>query len=256
MALIKCPECGRENVSDTAEACPGCGYGIRKHFEKEMQQREAKEKQNKIEKEKFVTSAISDKDKKIFKDYASRVSSLDSYQMKEREDTIKRLEKEISGEIRTKAIASIVGIVSFILMIVCYYYSEDGSLGVLVAIFFCITGFCVGGLYASRGSVEEMQKNLRIARSDYEKYKKDIEEWNRREAERLLMEDETGVRCPYCHSTNTTKISSFSKGVSVAVLGDMQWGKFLSSGIVTAVGRIFSFLIKESWQSNAIVSSF
>lgn len=26
MALIKCPECGRENVSDTANACPGCGF--------------------------------------------------------------------------------------------------------------------------------------------------------------------------------------------------------------------------------------
>lgn len=24
MALIKCPECGRE-ISDTASACPGCG---------------------------------------------------------------------------------------------------------------------------------------------------------------------------------------------------------------------------------------
>ncbi len=26
MALIKCPECGRENVSDKAPSCPGCGY--------------------------------------------------------------------------------------------------------------------------------------------------------------------------------------------------------------------------------------
>ncbi len=34
MALIKCPECGRENVSDTAKACPGCGYGIKEHFDK------------------------------------------------------------------------------------------------------------------------------------------------------------------------------------------------------------------------------
>lgn len=25
MALIKCPECGRE-ISDKATACPGCGY--------------------------------------------------------------------------------------------------------------------------------------------------------------------------------------------------------------------------------------
>lgn len=30
MALIKCPECGRENVSDSAESCPNCGYRIRK----------------------------------------------------------------------------------------------------------------------------------------------------------------------------------------------------------------------------------
>lgn len=29
MALIKCPECGRE-ISDQAESCPGCGYVINK----------------------------------------------------------------------------------------------------------------------------------------------------------------------------------------------------------------------------------
>lgn len=34
MALIKCPECGRENVSDSAESCPNCGYGIKAHFKK------------------------------------------------------------------------------------------------------------------------------------------------------------------------------------------------------------------------------
>lgn len=33
MALIKRPECGRENVSDSAEMCPDCGYGIKKHFQ-------------------------------------------------------------------------------------------------------------------------------------------------------------------------------------------------------------------------------
>ena len=32
MALIKCPECGRE-VSDSAKACPGCGYAINKQSE-------------------------------------------------------------------------------------------------------------------------------------------------------------------------------------------------------------------------------
>ena len=44
MALIKCPECGRENVSDSAEMCPGCGYGIKAHFEK-IKQEKLKEQQ-------------------------------------------------------------------------------------------------------------------------------------------------------------------------------------------------------------------
>lgn len=30
MALIKCPECGRENVSDTATSCPQCGFNVAK----------------------------------------------------------------------------------------------------------------------------------------------------------------------------------------------------------------------------------
>ena len=32
MALIKCPECGRENVSSNAAACPGCGFNIKDSF--------------------------------------------------------------------------------------------------------------------------------------------------------------------------------------------------------------------------------
>lgn len=33
MSLVQCPECGREQVSDTAEACPNCGFGIKEYFE-------------------------------------------------------------------------------------------------------------------------------------------------------------------------------------------------------------------------------
>lgn len=33
MAIIQCPECGAE-ASDSAPACPNCGYGIREHFER------------------------------------------------------------------------------------------------------------------------------------------------------------------------------------------------------------------------------
>ena len=42
MALVKCPECGREKVSDSAEACPDCGYAIKSHYDKVKQEEEEK----------------------------------------------------------------------------------------------------------------------------------------------------------------------------------------------------------------------
>ena len=37
MALVKCPECGRENVSSTAKSCPRCGYNIKAYYESQQQ---------------------------------------------------------------------------------------------------------------------------------------------------------------------------------------------------------------------------
>lgn len=37
MALIKCPECGKEKVSDTAMSCPECGFNIHNYVMKQKQ---------------------------------------------------------------------------------------------------------------------------------------------------------------------------------------------------------------------------
>ena len=44
MALINCPECGREKVSDNAEMCPGCGYGIKAHYARLKEEAEKEER--------------------------------------------------------------------------------------------------------------------------------------------------------------------------------------------------------------------
>lgn len=54
MAIIKCPECGREKVSDSAEACPDCGYGIKAHFEKIRQEEEEKRKKEELRKQEEI----------------------------------------------------------------------------------------------------------------------------------------------------------------------------------------------------------
>ncbi len=50
MALVKCPECGREKVSNSAEACPDCGYGIKAHFKKVRQEEEERRKKEELHK--------------------------------------------------------------------------------------------------------------------------------------------------------------------------------------------------------------
>lgn len=50
MALIKCPECGKENVSSMAVACPSCGFGIKEFFN-EKSEKEEKVRQIQVESE-------------------------------------------------------------------------------------------------------------------------------------------------------------------------------------------------------------
>ena len=44
MALIKCPECGRENVSSSAESCPSCGYNIKSYYDKKIEREKTEER--------------------------------------------------------------------------------------------------------------------------------------------------------------------------------------------------------------------
>ena len=41
MALCRCPECGREGVSETAKSCPNCGFNICAHYKKEKKKNTA-----------------------------------------------------------------------------------------------------------------------------------------------------------------------------------------------------------------------
>ena len=54
MALVKCPECGREKVSDNAEACPDCGYAIKAYYDKVKQEEEEKRLAEEREKQKIA----------------------------------------------------------------------------------------------------------------------------------------------------------------------------------------------------------
>lgn len=61
MALIKCPECSRDNVSDTAVSCPGCGYNIKSHMRAKKKQHIQQEKNERLLQQKQVKKQLSEK---------------------------------------------------------------------------------------------------------------------------------------------------------------------------------------------------
>ena len=70
MALINCPECQKE-VSDTAVACPHCGFGVSAYIEKEKpaQQKLAQETEKQIKRQQLakrqeITRTLKNKFKK------------------------------------------------------------------------------------------------------------------------------------------------------------------------------------------------
>lgn len=51
MAIINCPECGNENVSDKATSCPKCGFGIKAYYEELAEKKRIEEAWAEAEKE-------------------------------------------------------------------------------------------------------------------------------------------------------------------------------------------------------------
>lgn len=199
MALVKCPECGREKVSDSADMCPDCGYGVKAHFDKIKEEELRRQQQEDLE-------------------------SL--YKNKEYEEyEINRLEEELANEKKVKAIVTVLMILGMSIGTAALMFNDHGSLGLLIVFGYGVAVFCIAGLVMSFGSVEEMEKNLRIAKADFSKYKRDMANWNRAEQIKEEIEERNKIECPYCHSKNTKKISAVSKAGSVAVYGVLAAGK-------------------------------
>lgn len=43
MSLINCPECGKQNVSDTAKACPQCGFDVSNYVKEKLKEQAIEE---------------------------------------------------------------------------------------------------------------------------------------------------------------------------------------------------------------------
>ena len=206
MALVNCPECGRENVSDSAEQCPSCGFGVKKYFEKMELEKERIKKEKALQEKRKIEERRKLEDKK-----------------KTQKETVCRLEeriKECSKEIR---ISAIVFIVSLPLTILSFCLSSHGDLVLMIVVFGIATFVSGVFLFSGINEKNECESDLRIAKRDLDLYEKNLQARLKAIAasgEQYRAKNEAKhPKCPQCGSRNTQRISTINRTISVATVG-------------------------------------
>jgi ribosomal protein L37E/putative Mn2+ efflux pump MntP len=196
MALIKCPECGREDVSDSAESCPNCGYGIKSYFEEIKRRKEEEIRNAQLEGEIKKQQKI----RQIELEKRTRSITIPSHR-----------------PIMTAwQVGAVVAIVLGILMIFCQSW--------LFAII--LIGFGAIMIYGEMDNLRSRQKIYDNYKHDADAYRKEMVKQQDFEKTVMQMAKNTktinnyhGVKCPYCQSVNIKKISTTSRAISVGTVG-------------------------------------
>lgn len=215
MALIKCPECGRENVSDSAEACPGCGYGIKAHFES------------------FKLQGYTHTSEEVRTEEQQRIESLKLAKKlrEERDEEIKQREKKFLDSIKMPKKPSfiktsiIVGIALSPFILLCLFLSIKTKDTVMT---FCFWFSLIICFVAAFPGYNENVEEYKLAQQDFETYKrKKLKEQKEKEQKREQEQNKKYnsyrqtviLQCPLCYSTNVVRISAVSRTMSVSAFG-------------------------------------
>lgn len=209
MALINCPECGKENVSDSANMCPECGFGIDKYMVEQKYKKNYNDELNRevelrVKKQNEINNAIA-------------------------EDT--KMPRKPRLIIRPSSILCILFLILPIYGVISHNLSSDE---ILISIFMaCIFGFLCG-FYSWKAYKSELElyniandnfyQYLAIINEDFkntsiEKIRRDIMS----EREEIINPREFApihqIKCPTCSSTEVSKIGGVERAASVFGLG-------------------------------------
>lgn len=243
MALIKCPECGKEGVSDCAESCPGCGYNIKAHFKRIKEEEQNKKREEALKKEKEQREQeIKRKNEKQIECPECRKKILEKLSVcpycglsfDDKENLNRLYDIQSMEEMLNDKSAELKFGLEFLffagMSILCFvFYSLDSDgLSLIFALFMgvvaCILLIVLIMMIDERSSLKQ---KLELARTDYEKYKeeerkrraKSIASLNRMEEEKARKDAINHPACPMCGSKKTMKISTVNRAASVAMVG-------------------------------------
>lgn len=236
MALIKCPECGRENVSDMAESCPTCGYGIKAHFDRIKKQQIAQESQRqqreRQERERSLRQAEEDQK---YKEYEYEVN----IEQQKIASTTKPIKPNyfvylFSKDIRFLTLLVVVG--PLLTLLFCVTAQVDAFVLVLYAAIGLIIApvWLIWTFIAHRGEIKAYKEELELYntnRTEWERQKEqqkaNVESRYRARAHYEIEnkynppapKTTNQIKCPICGSTNVEKISTIDRSFSVAMVG-------------------------------------
>lgn len=221
MALIKCPECGKENISDSATTCPFCGYGIKEHFDL-INQKEAFDEKKQKDRE------------KIQKQYEDELQRINKMYHPSKPSWIATIFKRINWIFVPASFLTLLMILCIILSF-CGIAEEIDFWIFFGAAFFGFIAFATWKIikdeydraldkYENWDTYIERLKN--DATNQYDTRINDLES-RKFEAQTSVTPSETvpiprptyGLKCPVCGSSNVKRISNTSRAISVELMG-------------------------------------
>lgn len=198
MALIQCPECGREKVSDTAEMCPDCGFGIKEYYVK------IKEEETQKLKKEEISKLIENQQKEYEQNLLLRSQDVH----------VPLVKPFINLYILTGLGFSIAGI---------FFITEQ-----ITDIMIYILSFGTAILFFSLGvcKLKEKWEIYDKYKNDETRYKKEIIAlYDREQAEsefvKQFWKNQKHINtptCPNCGNTNVQRISTINRAVDVSLV--------------------------------------
>lgn len=218
MALVICPECGYESVSDTAESCPKCGYNVRAHFEKE-------EKKRKFEEQKSQKEL---NNQKILKDITIALEQ----KYKEIDCSVPPAKPNFANVLfhGSTGIVTYITIFAFLVFSALSFFSPK-YFGFVVVLFLWIPIWLLISYDKYRSKKSFYEENI----NDWEGYKTQEKERIKNKYMSLyedvcknnsnsvdlsdINKNLSYIKCPVCGCANIKKISTVNRMVSVFVTG-------------------------------------
>lgn len=198
MALIKCPECGKERVSDLAEMCPECGFPIKSYYK--SKKTSETEKPNDIDKK-----DTQEKDEDVEQDFTDYL--IDT------KDIYKPKKPAILSVISEDIFMGVLGVFTFSIFAWFFHDISEflSTIFILIVIGYGI-GYTVSGICNYSKAIGVYRKKLELWEEDATTFL--AEEMNRcaeeqmEEQERIYKELTRSFQpsCPHCGSTSFTPV--------------------------------------------------